>query len=167
MSGTIHNPIHGLYTKQAFGKSLHKGEDAWLQQSGLKWEPHIDKQGIARFWFLFTADQSVTVALYLLLLRFADGSIGYDVFGVFDGHGGKQAANFASKHVLPILQEELAEVDIKSDPTTPEELQKYSQVTDKDKLMWQMQDAMIQHLPTALVSSFKRVQEQFHNHTQV
>lgn len=119
------------------------------------------------FGFLFTADQSVTAALYLLLLFFTGCSVGYDVFGVFDGHGGKQAANFASKHVLPILQHELAEVNVKAGAAIPEELQDYSQVTDKDKLTWQLQDAMIQHLPSALVSTFKKVQEQFHNFSQV
>ena len=46
MSGTIYNPIRGLYTKQAFGKSLHKGEDAWLQQPGLTWSPSAEAQGI-------------------------------------------------------------------------------------------------------------------------
>ena len=48
MSGTTYNPIHGLYTKQAFAKSLHKGEDAWLQQPGLTWSPCADAQGIAK-----------------------------------------------------------------------------------------------------------------------
>ena len=37
MLDTIHNPILGLYTKQAFGKSVHKAEDAWLQQPRLTW----------------------------------------------------------------------------------------------------------------------------------
>ncbi len=45
MSGTIHNPIRGLYTKQAFGKSLYKGEDAWLQQPKLSWNPKSDSTG--------------------------------------------------------------------------------------------------------------------------
>lgn len=31
--------------------------------------------------------------------------IAYDLFDVFDGHSGKQAVSFASKHVLPLLQE--------------------------------------------------------------
>ncbi|KAL0045273.1 hypothetical protein WJX82_002436 [Trebouxia sp. C0006] len=110
MSGTIHNPIRGPYTKQAFGKFLHKGEDAWLQQPKLLWKPKSDSKGV---------------------------SIGYDVFGVFDGHGGKQAANFAAKHVLLTLQEELAD------------------------------DALVQQLPAALVNTFRKVQEQFHENTQV
>ena len=45
MSGTIHNPILGLYTKQAFGKSVHKGEDAWLQQPRLTWIPSGQADG--------------------------------------------------------------------------------------------------------------------------
>ncbi|KAL3143652.1 hypothetical protein ABBQ38_002448 [Trebouxia sp. C0009 RCD-2024] len=140
MSGTIYNPIRGLYTKQAFGKFLHKGEDAWLQQPGLTWKPCPDAQGCC---------------------------IGYDLFGVFDGHGGKQAAGFASKHVLPILQEELAGVDVKPDAALPEVLCEYTQLSDDDKLAWRMQDAMVQCLPAALVSTFKKVQDQFHAHTQV
>lgn len=30
-----------------------------------------------------------------------------ELFGVFDGHGGKQAAIFASKHMLPVVLEAL------------------------------------------------------------
>ena len=30
-----------------------------------------------------------------------------DLFGIFDGHGGKQAATFASKHMVPAVLEEL------------------------------------------------------------
>ena len=93
--------------------------------------------------------------------------IGYDLFGVFDGHGGKQAASFASKHVLPILQEELAGVHVKSDTALPEVLCEYTQLSDNDKLAWRMQDTMVQCLPAALVSTFKKVQDQFHAHTQV
>lgn len=36
-------------------------------------------------------------------------------FGVFDGHGGKAAATFASRHVLPLLQNAL------KDPSAPED----------------------------------------------
>jgi len=45
MSGTIYNPIRGPYTKQAFGKFLHKGEDAWLQQPKLLWRSKSDSKG--------------------------------------------------------------------------------------------------------------------------
>ena len=45
MSGTIHNPLSGLYTKQAFGKSVHKGEDAWLQQGKLSWSAQGSPEG--------------------------------------------------------------------------------------------------------------------------
>jgi serine/threonine protein phosphatase PrpC len=31
-----------------------------------------------------------------------------DVFGVFDGHGGKQIANYASKNLMPALLKELS-----------------------------------------------------------
>ena len=93
--------------------------------------------------------------------------IGYDLFGVFDGHGGKQAASFASKHVLPTLQDELAGVDVKSDTALPEVLREYTQLSDNDKLAWRVQDTMVQSLPAALVSTFKKVQDHFHAHTQV
>ncbi|DBA75361.1 hypothetical protein WJX77_001579 [Trebouxia sp. C0004] len=140
MSGTIHNPIRGPYTKQAFGKFLHKGEDAWLQQPKLLWRSKSDSNGV---------------------------SIGYDVFGVFDGHGGKQAANFAAKHVLSTLQEELADITLTSDKAVPEELEAYSQLSDEDKHAWHTQDALVQQLPAALVNTFRKVQEQFHKNTQV
>ena len=94
-------------------------------------------------------------------------SIGYDVFGVFDGHGGKQAANFAAKHVLPTLQEELADVTLTSEKAVPEELEAYSQLSAEDKLAWHTQDALVQQLPAALVNTFRKVQEQFHENTQV
>lgn len=171
MSGTIHNPIRGLYTKQAFAKSLHKGEDAWLQQPKLSWSYASDSEGLATVFGLqrlplqhFSClQQAFTTALW-----FSAGSgVKYDVFGVFDGHGGKQAANFAAKHVLPILQEELADMSLKPGTTLPEALEGYSQVSDEDKLAWQTQDAMVERLPAALVSTFKKVQDQFHEHAKV
>ncbi len=94
-------------------------------------------------------------------------AIGYNVFGVFDGHGGKQAANYASKHVLPVLQEELADGLPVQDLILPEDLEGYSKLTEEDKLAWQAQDALMQRLPAALVTTFRKVQEQFHEHTQV
>ena len=100
-------------------------------------------------------------------MPFAGCSVGYDIFGVFDGHGGKQAANFASKHVLRILQDKLAGVTVQAGADLPEELQEYSQLSKDDRLVWQTQDALVQELPAALVSTFQEVQEQFHKHTQV
>lgn len=165
MSGTIYNPIRGLYTKQAFGKSLHKGEDAWLQQPGLTWSPGTDSQGNSR-----PADappHQLTTLSPSCSWLLAGGCIGYDLFGVFDGHGGKQAANFASKHVLPILQEELAGASLKAESALPEDLLEYAELSDEDKHAWHMQDTMVQHLPAALVSTFRKVQDQFHANTQV
>ena len=94
-------------------------------------------------------------------------SVGYDVYGVFDGHGGKQAAVFASKHVLPLLQEELADTSVKTDIIVPEGLEGYNQLSEEDKLAWQAQDALVQQIPAALVATFHKVQQQFHEHTQV
>ena len=54
MSGTIHNPMRGPYTKQAFGKFLHKGEDAWLQQPKLLWKSKSDSKGAATMNLLCT-----------------------------------------------------------------------------------------------------------------
>lgn len=164
MSGTIYNPIRGLYTKQAFGKSLHKGEDAWLQQPGLTWSPDTDSQGISR---LAAAPPPPPLAILPPSWLLAGGCIGYDLFCVFDGHGGKQAASFASKHVLPILQQELAGAILKTDIALPEDLLEYTELSDEDKHAWHMQDTMVQRLPTALVSTFRKVQDQFHANTQV
>ena len=35
------------------------------------------------------------------------GPASLDVFGIFDGHGGKQAAAFVAKHLAPVLLGEL------------------------------------------------------------
>lgn len=86
---------------------------------------------------------------------------------MFDGHGGKQAASFASKHVLPILQEELAGASLKTESALPEDLLEYSELSDEDKHAWHMQDTMVQRLPAALVATFRKVQDQFHANTQV
>lgn len=69
--------------------------------------------------------------------------------------------------MLPTLQQELAEITLTPDEAVPEELEAYSQLSDEDKLAWHTQDALVQQLPAALVKSFQKVQEQFHENTQV
>ena len=105
--------------------------------------------------------------MYFKLHVSAGSGISYDVYGVFDGHGGKQAATFASKHVLPVLQEELVAVQLKPASQLPEELESFSQISDQDRLVWQTQDALLSELPAALVNTFRKVQDQFHERTQV
>lgn len=40
------------------------------------------------------------------------GEAGFALFGVFDGHGGKQAATYASKHMAASVSAALLEVDL-------------------------------------------------------
>eukprot|EP00208_Stichococcus_sp_RCC1054_P003755 CAMPEP_0206138556 /NCGR_PEP_ID=MMETSP1473-20131121/3407_1 /ASSEMBLY_ACC=CAM_ASM_001109 /TAXON_ID=1461547 /ORGANISM="Stichococcus sp, Strain RCC1054" /LENGTH=535 /DNA_ID=CAMNT_0053532023 /DNA_START=78 /DNA_END=1682 /DNA_ORIENTATION=- len=72
--------------KYALAKYVDKGEDAWTQQPAAEATLGDENEAI---------------------------KIGF--FGVFDGHGGKAAATFASRHVLPLLQNAL------KDPSAPED----------------------------------------------
>lgn len=87
---------------------------------------------------------------------------------MFDGHGGKQAANFASKHILPELQQQLAAIQASSDFKLTSALEEYQeQLSVEDTSVWQLQDVFAEALPLALVQTFKQVQEKFHEHTKV
>lgn len=98
----------------------------------------------------------------------AGSKVDYGLYGVFDGHGGKQAATFASKHILPVLQQQLASVQASSGVKLAEELEDYrEQLPAEDTAAWQAQGAFAEALPRALVETFRQVQEQFHAHTKV
>ena len=169
MSDTIHNPILGLYTKQAFGKSVHKGEDAWLQQPRLSWRPsgQVDGKIIPSSCSLQEPGWR-SISRILMSYAHAGTKVDYGLYGVFDGHGGKQAANFASKHILPELQQQLAPVPESSDTKLSEALQDYKeQLPAEDMAAWQAQDVFAEALPQALVETFSQVQDKFHEHTKV
>lgn len=87
---------------------------------------------------------------------------------MFDGHGGKQAAAFASKHILPELQQQLASIAAHPDFKLTEELEEYQeQLPDGATAVWQAQDVFAQALPNALVQTFRHTQNKFHEHTKV
>lgn len=90
------------------------------------------------------------------------------MYGVFDGHGGKQAATFAAKHIVPVLQEQLVSVPLSSDHQLIQKLEEYkNQLSAKDTATWQAQDTLLAALPGALVTTFSQVQKEFFEHTQV
>ncbi|KAK9918098.1 hypothetical protein WJX75_001295 [Coccomyxa subellipsoidea] len=150
-------PIRGPYVKQAFAKSLYKGEDAWLQQR----------------------DVSVPAS---------GGNASVDIFGVFDGHGGKQAAVYASKHmmsaVLSALDQHIGKDDedtcengmcipTKHAPDAVVEVSAEEQLADCDvvkpeeRALWRAQDAIVEAMPHALSDAFQKVEADFFEHTKV
>ena len=98
----------------------------------------------------------------------AGTKVGYGLYGVFDGHGGKQAAAFASKHILPVLQQQLTSIQAPCGAKLCDELEDYREwLPEEDIFAWQAQDAFAEALPRALAQTFRQVQEQFHEHTKV
>ena len=94
------------------------------------------------------------------------------VYGVFDGHGGKQAANFASRNLTDKLLAALEETTRfpeheEPESTAREELQGCSRLGGEDWALWQGQDRVIDALPAALTSAFQRVQADFFENCKV
>lgn len=80
---SLYDPILGPYYKHAFAKSVVKGEDTWLQQKDVS-----------------------------LAWKGAPANVDANIFGVFDGHGGKQAAQYASRNLLGRLRDKLGASEI-------------------------------------------------------
>lgn len=130
-------------------------------------------------------------------LLLSAGAASLDVFGIFDGHGGKQAAAFASKHLVPTL---LAELDSGGaadkggshpraaaaggsgggggggaegvgpgpcDPPEAAEVLGCAEIPAGDKALWRCQDRVSAALPGALCRAFCGVQDQFFNTSKV
>ena len=123
------------------------------------------------------------------------GTASLDVFGIFDGHGGKQAAAFASKHLVATLLAELhssGEADKGGshpraaaargsggggvaegvgpgpcDPPEAAEVLGCAEIPAGDKALWRSQDRVSAALPGALCRAFRGVQEQFFNTSKV
>ena len=94
------------------------------------------------------------------------------VYGVFDGHGGKQAANFASRNLtdklLAALEESTRSLEHEEpESTAREELQGCSRLEGADWALWQRQDRVIDALPAALTSAFQRLQADFFENCKV
>ncbi|KAK9814069.1 hypothetical protein WJX72_000281 [[Myrmecia] bisecta] len=141
----LHPP--GPYLKHAFAKSVHKGEDFWLQQRAIS-----------------TNDV---------------GAATFDAFGIFDGHGGKLAAQYASKNLVNHVVGALDGISPSPDVTAPveEQLQQLmtkeladstSQlVSDVDKQAWRAQDVLVDKLPQALSRGFEETQKDFWSRSKV
>ena len=94
------------------------------------------------------------------------------VYGVFDGHGGKQAANFASRNLTEKLLAALEETskslkNEEPESTALEELRGCSRLEGPDWALWQGQDRVIDALPAALTSAFQRLQADFFENCKV
>ena len=94
-----------------------------------------------------------------------------DFFGIYDGHGGKQAATYASRHlpdklleVLPPASQREADV-AKAEP--PPELQSCKKLSEEDWVVWEQQEALVSGLPEALVEAFQKLQSEFFETTKV
>ena len=92
-----------------------------------------------------------------------------DALGVFDGHGGKGAGQYAAKHMMAAVLSGLKEAPSKA-PDASGDLQfepLQEELADKDKDAWQLQDAAVEQLPQALSQAFQQVQEAFFANSKV
>ena len=94
-----------------------------------------------------------------------------DIFGVFDGHGGKQAATFASRNLterlLSILMTKAATESELEDCSALDQLQNSEGVDSELWTAWDKQDKLITQLPGSLVESFHKLQHQFFQQAKV
>jgi serine/threonine protein phosphatase PrpC len=72
----------------------------------------------------------------------AAGEASFSAFGVFDGHGGSQAATFASNH---LLQAVMAEVD--ASPLPPPQLPAVEGLSEEEAAVWRLQATLMARLP--------------------
>ena len=119
--------------KYSLAKYLDKGEDAWTQQpaadatlnkaEGTCWSsPAADGvlyDDICLLYMVLCASSLLQNSTAVDVARAGSAEpIKIALFGVFDGHGGKAAATFASRALLPRLQTALHE---KRSPIAPHE----------------------------------------------
>ena len=94
-----------------------------------------------------------------------------DVYAVFDGHGGKQAATFASRNLTEKLVG-LLRKSASSDKTSKgsPDLHKLSFPAELDNEVWtywESQDKLMEVLPGCLTEAFCKLQEDFFQQTKV
>ncbi|KAG2436825.1 hypothetical protein HXX76_006347 [Chlamydomonas incerta] len=139
-----HDPLSGPAVHNALGKVQVKGEDRWLEAPSNSWS-----------------------------IEGVDGGISaVSAFGIFDGHGGRMAAQHAAKQLLPLVGR-FAERALGSEPpTSPEQLMAdgyldaavaaqgpggggadYEAALDRARVA-AAQDALIARLPKALHAGF-------------
>lgn len=98
-------------------------------------------------------------------------AVAMDFFGVYDGHGGKQAATFASRHLLEKLQAALQTAQQQpgsaSQDEMPPELQDCPHLTPEDWAAWSSQEHLVCALPQAFAAAFRELQADFFHSTKV
>lgn len=88
----------------------------------------------------------------------------FSAFGLFDGHGGKGAANYASKNMLKHV---LAALDAAQQPGAAQldevdmSEQLLGHTAPQDHALWQAQDRMVASLPAAICAGFEAADQDF------
>lgn len=109
---------------------------------------------------------SIKAALIVLLMFVLSNaeSTHFSTFGIFDGHGGKQAATYASKNLMTHVADYLdrcsgSPVRAPDLPHAADEDEAVGVfVTPQDKDVWAAQDALIERLPKVRTAWHCRVQ---------
>ncbi|KAF6254310.1 hypothetical protein COO60DRAFT_1703399 [Scenedesmus sp. NREL 46B-D3] len=137
--------LHGPTVHSCLDKHDVKGEDKGLNLKGCSWTP-----------------------------AGSDVAISFSAFGIFDGHGGKPAATFASKELLPMvmrLADRCGEGSSSGDGCSRQASVPAAaaagpdadvagdeawgvEVTDEDRAVWAAQEALVERLPKALFAGF-------------
>ena len=95
-----------------------------------------------------------------------------DIYAVFDGHGGKQAATFASRNLteklLGLAKESAASSNkAKRDPRDLQELSFPAELDSSVWSHWESQDQLTEVLPGCLTDAFCKLQEDFFQQSKV
>ncbi|PNW85883.1 hypothetical protein CHLRE_03g201400v5 [Chlamydomonas reinhardtii] len=143
-----HDPLLGPAVHNALGKVQVKGEDRWLEAPSNSWS-----------------------------IEGVDGGItAVSAFGIFDGHGGRMAAQHAAKHLLPLVGQFAERALGPEPPASPEQLAAdgyldagmaaqgpngsgdYEAALERARVA-AAQDALITRLPKALHAGFVQCDE--------
>eukprot|EP00798_Chlamydomonas_sp_ICE-L_P008245 gene8245-1514_t len=122
--------LHGPTVHSCMSKSdSSKKEDRWLEAPHNTWE-----------------------------LPSIGGTTCFSAFGIFDGHGGKEAVVHSAKNMLPMVTKYLDRLR-SEDPSVPpipeqEDAEAPVEVEAADVAAWAAQEAMIDRLPKALHAAF-------------
>ena len=94
-----------------------------------------------------------------------------DIYAVFDGHGGKQAATYASRNLtdklLGVLKEKGASRDSAKGTALPQELSFPAELDSDVWSSWESQDLLTEDLPGCLAEAFGKLQEDFFQQAKV
>ena len=134
--------VHGPWIKSQIYKQDCKGEDKSLMSTGHTWTMGGGQEG---------GPPSPS----------PPPSTAFSAFGVFDGHGGKQAANWCSKTLLPVICKHLdrcrgSDSEIHPDPDSdPRDSNKEIEaVRSRARSTWAAQEGLIERLPKSMHAGF-------------